>query len=77
MIRPATAADRAAVAAIYNEGIEDRLATFETRPRTPEEVAAWLEDELPFLVATNGGSVVGVLVERLLGEAADPPRRPA
>ena len=59
MIRPATADDPAVVAAIYNEGIEDRLATFETRPRTPEEVAAWLEDDLPFLVATDGGNVVG------------------
>lgn len=58
-IRPATAADAAAVAAIYNEGIEDRLATFETRQRTPAEVAAWIEDDLPFLVATDGGSVIG------------------
>ena len=38
-IRPATAADAAAVAAIYNEGIEDRLATFETRPREAGDVA--------------------------------------
>ena len=58
-IRRAVAADTAAVAAIYNEGIEDRLATFETRQRTPDEVAAWLEDELPFLVATDGATVVG------------------
>ena len=43
MIRPATAG----VAGIYNEGIENRLATFETQPRTPEDVTAWLEDELP------------------------------
>jgi len=33
--RPATPADAAAIALIYNEGIEDRIATFETRPRTP------------------------------------------
>ena len=49
----------AAVAAIYNEGIEDRLATFETRPREAGEVRAWLDDGLPFLVATAGGEVVG------------------
>jgi phosphinothricin acetyltransferase len=48
-----------AVAAIYNEGIEDRLATFETRPRGPEEVARWLEGGRPFLVAVDGDSVVG------------------
>jgi L-amino acid N-acyltransferase YncA len=58
-IRPATATDAAAVAAIYNEGIDDRLATFETRPRTADEVAAGLGDDLPFLVATEGGDVVG------------------
>jgi L-amino acid N-acyltransferase YncA len=59
-IRPATAADAAAMAAIYNEGIEDRLATFETRPRTPDEVVVWLGEDLPFLVATAGdGTVVG------------------
>jgi L-amino acid N-acyltransferase YncA len=58
-IRPARADDAAAVAAIYNEGIEDRLATFETRPRTADEVSSWLSEELPFLVATAGGEVVG------------------
>ena len=41
-IRHARAGDAAAVAAIYNDGIEDRLATFETRARTPGEVEAWL-----------------------------------
>ena len=60
-IRPAGPADAAAVAAIYNEGIEDRLATFETRPRDPDEIAGWLETGLPFLVADDG--------ERLLGFA--------
>ena len=58
-IRPATADDAAAVAAIYNEGIEDRLATFETRPRGAADVAAWLAEGLPFLVATAGGELVG------------------
>jgi L-amino acid N-acyltransferase YncA len=58
-IRPATTSDAAAVAAIYNEGIEDRLATFETRPREADEVRAWLGDDLPFIVATNGDEVVG------------------
>ena len=58
-IRPATADDAAAVAAIYNEGIEDRLATFETRPREPGVVASWLDDGLPFLVASAGDEIVG------------------
>ncbi len=34
-IRPAQPEDAAAVAAIYNEGIAGRQATFETRPRAP------------------------------------------
>jgi L-amino acid N-acyltransferase YncA len=58
-IRPATVDDAAAVAAIYNEGIEDRLATFETRSRSAGEVAEWLSERLPFLVAVAGGEVVG------------------
>jgi len=32
--RAATPADAAAIAAIYNEGIADRIATFETAPRS-------------------------------------------
>ena len=35
--RAAARGDAAAIAAIYNQGIEDRVATFETRPRSPEE----------------------------------------
>ena len=40
--RAAAAADAAEIARIYNQGIEERIATFETRPRNAEEVAAWL-----------------------------------
>jgi phosphinothricin acetyltransferase len=58
-IRPAAGADAAAVAAIYNEGIEDRLATFETQPRSDDDVRRWLDDGLPFLVAADGGGIVG------------------
>ncbi len=59
MIRPAQAGDAEAIAAIYNEGIEDRVATFETSPRSTSEVAVWLESGLPVLVAERAGSVVG------------------
>ena len=54
-IRAATRADAAAIAALYNEGIAERQATFETRPREPDEIAAWFEPELPFLVAEIDG----------------------
>jgi L-amino acid N-acyltransferase YncA len=39
--RPATPADAAAIAAIYNEGIADRIATFETEPRSAADIAGW------------------------------------
>lgn len=59
-IRAAASGDAAGVAAIYNEGIADRVATFETREREPREVGAWLEEGLPFLVATaEDGAVAG------------------
>ena len=60
-IRPATPDDAAGVARIYNQGIEDRGATFETEPRTPDDMAARLEegDRFPVLVAEKGGAVVG------------------
>ena len=35
--RPATRSDAPDIAHIYNQGIEDRVATFETRPRSAEE----------------------------------------
>jgi L-amino acid N-acyltransferase YncA len=41
-VRPATAADAAAICEIYNQGITDRLATLETELRTPEERKQWL-----------------------------------
>lgn len=57
-IRPATAADAEAIAAIYNEGIEDRVATFETRVRGAEDVLAWLEEPRPFVVAVDGDGLL-------------------
>lgn len=63
-IRAAAMADADAVAAIYNEGIRGRGATFETVERTPDDVRAWLDapdaERHPFLVAESAnGTVVG------------------
>src|SRR5918993_921969 len=58
-IRPAQRADADAVCAIYNAGIAGRQATFETEPREPADVLPWFDAELPFLVATDAGRVVG------------------
>lgn len=57
-VRAATPDDAAAIASIYNEGIEDRVATFETRPRTAEEVQAWFDGAHPIVVAEDGTGVM-------------------
>jgi phosphinothricin acetyltransferase len=41
-VRDATADDAEAIACIYNQGIEDRVATLETLLRTPDERRQWL-----------------------------------
>jgi phosphinothricin acetyltransferase len=59
-VRPAEERDAEAVAAIYNYGIAERQATFETRPRRPHEVSGWLEEGRPFLVAIDDdGALLG------------------
>jgi L-amino acid N-acyltransferase YncA len=61
-IRPAGAGDAEAICAIYNQGIEDRNATLETRLRTTEEQRQWLaarSERHPVLVAEEAGAVVG------------------
>jgi L-amino acid N-acyltransferase YncA/DNA-binding transcriptional ArsR family regulator len=60
-IRDASGADAAAIARIYNQGIEDRVATLETTLRDPEERAEWLAargPRHPVLVAEDDGGVV-------------------
>jgi phosphinothricin acetyltransferase len=59
--RLATPDDAAAIAAIYNEGIAERIATFETEPRTAEQIAAQLRDKgdrFPTIVAEHDGQIV-------------------
>jgi phosphinothricin acetyltransferase len=56
--RPATLDDLDAIASIYNQGIDDRGSTFETRPRTPGEIAGWLDGTHPVVVVEQGGKVV-------------------
>jgi len=59
--RLATPDDAAAIASIYNEGIADRIATFETEPRTAEQIAEQLStkaDRFPTIVAERDGGVV-------------------
>lgn len=62
-IRDATPEDAATIAEIYNQGIDDRVATLETQQRTSEERGEWLaarSHRHPVVVAVDGaGSVMG------------------
>jgi L-amino acid N-acyltransferase YncA len=61
-VRAATANDADAIARIYNEGMEDHVATLETELRSAEERRSWLverSDRHPVLVAVADGEVVG------------------
>lgn len=51
--RLATPEDADAIARIYNDGIEDRIATFETRPRSAADVRAWFDGRHPVVVVAN------------------------
>jgi L-amino acid N-acyltransferase YncA len=58
-VRQATAADADLVAAIFNQGIEDRVATFETREQAPERVTELIAGRRVVLVAERDGEIVG------------------
>ena len=56
--RTATPQDAAAIARIYNQGIAERVATFETRPRTEDEVRAWFADSRHPVVVVEAESEI-------------------
>ncbi len=61
-VRAASLDDAAALSRIYNQGIQDRVATLETEERSIEERAQWLaarDARHPVLVAESEGRVVG------------------
>jgi phosphinothricin acetyltransferase len=51
--------DAEGIAAIYNQGIEDRTATFETRLRTGSEVAGWFNGRHPIVIVEDGKKIAG------------------
>ena len=60
-VRPAAPGDAEAICTIYNQGIEDRIATLETQVRTPSERRQWLASRgprHPVIVAEVEGRVV-------------------
>ena len=56
--RPASLDDAERIAQIYNEGIEDRVGTFETRPRTADDIRAWFDGRHPIVVVDAAGAGV-------------------
>ncbi len=60
MVRPAQPADAEAIAEIYNQGIEDRQATFQTKRHDPGELELKTEQRGgQLLVAERDGRVLG------------------
>jgi L-amino acid N-acyltransferase YncA len=57
-IRAAERADAERVAEIFNQGVEDRVATFETRRADTETASGWIDEDL-VVVAERGGALVG------------------
>ena len=57
-VRRANPEDSEAIARIYNQGIEDRVATFETRRRTADDVRAWFDGVHPVVVVEENGQVI-------------------
>jgi len=59
-IQSATVADASQVTEIYNQGIEERCATFETEPRHLEDLVQRIADQERYrlLVAVDHGNVV-------------------
>ena len=61
-IRPARIDDAKEIARIYNQGVQDRAATFENAFVTPEERYLWLAarpDKFPVLVAEVKHTLMG------------------
>ncbi|HEX5699126.1 MAG TPA: arsinothricin resistance N-acetyltransferase ArsN1 family A [Rubrobacter sp.] len=56
--RAASPEDARAIARIYNEGIEERIATFETSLRTAREIEAWFSGTHPIVVVEEEGRVI-------------------
>src|SRR4051812_22586251 len=67
-VRGATEADAGRIAEIYNQGLEDRVATFETELRNPDQIAQWFRNGYPVMAAGEGG--------RIMAYAAAFPYRP-
>jgi L-amino acid N-acyltransferase YncA len=62
VVRAAHEGDAEAISHIYNQGIEERIATLETELRTADERRSWLasrDARHPVIVAEHDGAVIG------------------
>lgn len=59
MIRPGIAADAPAIAAFWNPLIRDTVVTFSPLERSEAEIVQMMVTREAFLVATDGGAVLG------------------
>ncbi|GGJ53613.1 arsinothricin resistance N-acetyltransferase ArsN1 family A [Deinococcus roseus] len=55
--RVATLQDAPSIAEIYNQGIEDRTSTFETRPRSTADIEKWFDGMHPIVVLEVQGEI--------------------
>jgi L-amino acid N-acyltransferase YncA len=61
LVRAANHPDAGAIAAIYDEGIAERTSTFETEPRSSEDIGDWLwsKRHVVLVAEDRGGQLVG------------------
>jgi L-amino acid N-acyltransferase YncA len=61
--RAARREEAASITEIYNQGIEDRMATFETEPRAVNDILPWFDEAHAFVSVTDAArEVVGYAV---------------
>jgi L-amino acid N-acyltransferase YncA len=63
-VRPASVDDLDAIRRIYNEGIEDRVATLESAPKTRKELEGWWNEH------DNGYAVIVAETSNIVGWAS-------
>ena len=57
--RIATRGDVETIAEIYNQGIDDRVATFEVDHRTADDILRWFDQNRPVVVVEYRGEIAG------------------
>ncbi len=58
LLRLADPKDSEAITGIYNQGIEDRIATFEVIPRSTKDIEKWFDGVHPIIVGEIDSNVI-------------------